>query len=466
MESQPTTSKHSRQGSSGRVLPIRSARGALDISKSPIYPPPSSPIFSPQAESTLLPPTSSSQRAHLPPSPGFSHLSNLAYRAARSPLTPSRTFSAILDTPKDFSALLNPSLYHNLTVLDTPAPFRNASSKLDPLIPLSELIALGQFRRAAAKAAEILTTLGQNLILEQIFDLFYQRLACLTLCNQTALAAQEVKALEDLGSSFYYDEQTGNHRVPWELRVLAVRLQGIGFSDVRKGVVGYYDLVSEVRTTLTSLKKQRNLMEGQDSKAEGHEKEIRMWENRLGDLGIRIANALIEMEDFEGATRFLATLNASSNNSQLRNHQALLWLSLGDIETARSCAGEEKVTIALAYMAEADFEKAAQCWENLIATGDSQDIAIWKHNLSVSLIYLGRVDEAREILESLVSEGHAFHALTFNLSTIYELCSERSRFMKVGLAEKVSQLIDERRANKGDGPLMVGWEKVNGDFKL
>ena len=46
----------------------------------------------------------------------------------------------------------------------------------------------------------------------------------------------------------------------------------------------------------------------------------------------------------------------------------------------------------------------------------------------------------------------AFHALTFNLSTIYELCTERSRALKISLAEKVASM------GLGEGAM--------GDFKL
>ena len=62
------------------------------------------------------------------------------------------------------------------------------------------------------------------------------------------------------------------------------------------------------------------------------------------------------------------------------------------------------------------------------------------------------------MLEDLVNQGHSFHALTFNLSTVYELCTERSRSLKIGLAERVAEM-------EGEGG-EVGWEKVNGDFKL
>jgi trafficking protein particle complex subunit 12 len=61
------------------------------------------------------------------------------------------------------------------------------------------------------------------------------------------------------------------------------------------------------------------------------------------------------------------------------------------------------------------------------------------------------------MLQGLVHEGNAFHALTFNLCTIYELCTDRSRALKVELEEQVASLPDS------DG---TGWEKSVLDFKL
>lgn len=53
--------------------------------------------------------------------------------------------------------------------------------------------------------------------------------------------AQVSKCLGDLGSSFYRHSVSGAHVVLWELRVLAVRLQALGFGDWRRGVMGCYE---------------------------------------------------------------------------------------------------------------------------------------------------------------------------------------------------------------------------------
>ena len=60
------------------------------------------------------------------------------------------------------------------------------------------------------------------------------------------------------------------------------------------------------------------------------------------------------------------------------------------------------------------------------------------------------------LLEQLVDSGNASHTLLFNLTTMYELCTERSRTLKLRLAERVAAM-DETSS---------GWEKTNADFKL
>ncbi len=64
--------------------------------------------------------------------------------------------------------------------------------------------------------------------------------------------------------------------------------------------------------------------------------------------------------------------------------------------------------------------------------------------------------QARKLLESLVEEGHSFHGLTFNLSTIYELSTEKARALKLDLTDKVAAQPESE----------AGWEKANVDFKL
>ncbi|KAH6678177.1 hypothetical protein B0J14DRAFT_582107 [Halenospora varia] len=449
MDSSPTEStpkRHSRHGSSTRTLPRRSTRGPLDSAD---------PIANPLASPTTLAHQTSSQ---LSPRPSRYH------------------------TPH-FSYLLRPEIYHPLTLLDVPPPFRTPTSQPAPTSSLQSLIQLGHFRSAAIKAAQLLTSPSLSPSNhEEIFFLLYTRLSSLTLCNQTPLAAQEVKSLEDLNSSYYRDDESGVHLVPWCLRVLAVRLQGMGYADARRGVMGYYDLAREARLSLSSIKKALATDEFDDGEQERLEEEKRMWEERLAELGVRVASALIEMEDLEGAAKFLSTLNASQF-PQLETQKALLYLCLGDVDAARlsissasrnssptstmssSTDKERDVILALAHIADSEYAESVKVWESLLETTPENDpeVAMYQQNLAVCYLYLGRMDSAREILEKLTDTSATFHALTFNLSTIYELCTERSRALKIGLAEKVADILVESR-KQGEGER--AGEKVNGDFKL
>ncbi|KAL1841311.1 hypothetical protein VTJ49DRAFT_7148 [Mycothermus thermophilus] len=391
--------------------------------------------------------------------------------------------------PKDFSFLLRPEIYHPLTQANVPPPFRNPPDPPPaPDTPIDELIAHGHFRAAAIAAARALTSPpGDDTTPEgpldptdhrRIFHLFYTRLACLTLIDATPLAAQEVKALGDLHSAFYYysptpthppaddggsttkqksgppqQQQQQQHLVPWPLRVLAIRLQALGFGDPRRAVMSYYELAREARTRLAA------------AVAAEAEAEAAVWRERLVDLGVRVAGALAEMDDLAGAVEHLRTLprgsGAGSSGGMERMREALLWLQLGDVQAARAClaleacpggdddAAEggaegrrdvaERVVDALCDMADGEYETALGKWT---ALREEQ---------------AGKEDEmGRVLLEEMVEAGRSSHTLLFNLSTMYELCTDRSRGLKARLAEKVAL----------NGDRTAGWEKTNADFKL
>ena len=60
------------------------------------------------------------------------------------------------------------------------------------------------------------------------------------------------------------------------------------------------------------------------------------------------------------------------------------------------------------------------------------------------------------MLEKLIGQGYKSPALLFNLTTMYELCSDHAKDLKLALAERLAGL--------DEGPL--GWERTNVDLKL
>ncbi|EEU36545.1 uncharacterized protein NECHADRAFT_69870 [Fusarium vanettenii 77-13-4] len=423
---------HSRNKSVTKTRPRSSTKGPLDVDDDPLT-------------------------SHQPAAVAAHRASTHRPRIS-SPLPRSSTGTPVSQLgeakAKDFSFLLRPEIYHPLTPLNVPVAFRNSQKQPSPEAPLEELLANGHFRAAAIAAVQELTGSGASGGIDptdsaKIFSLLYTRLACLTLIDATPLAAQEVKALEDLNDiRKYVDETTGEHLVPWELRVLNVRLQALGFGDARRAVMSYHDLAREARDRIAKAAAQ-------------HDNSVtELWKARLGDLGIQVAGALIELEDLTGAAHHLSTLR-DRGDGRMTLSKALLWLHLGDADSARACARQvsasdenaEKLITALCDMADAEYENALESWKELKETMDDEMVGV---NTAVCLLYLGRIQEGREILEELVDSGLSSHTLLFNLSTVYELCTEKHRNMKLKLTERVAAMEVSS----------AGWEKTNSDFKL
>lgn len=316
---------------------------------------------------------------------------------------------------KDLSFLLRHSNFHTLSHLDIPPPLRSEFLILNPGEPLSttlgtleKLLAEGRFLIAAHFSASVLTSsLISPTDIKIIFSLFYTRLACLDLSGNTVIAAQESKALEDLSSAFYYIDlkpesaavdndkglelekehvQDPRHIVPWPLRVLAVRLQSIGFGDSRRSIGGLYEIGLEAR---------REIM-----RSEATEAERELWKKRLADLGVRSVNALIEMGDFDAARRSLDNLRVpgpESNITKLR--KALLLLRIGDLDAASQIFGDANETKEAALlkplisMSDGRFADAVAEWRILGEDRTRTDGALVAQNLAVCLLYAGQLDE-------------------------------------------------------------------------
>ena len=213
---------------------------------------------------------------------------------------------------KDLSFLLDRSIYHSLSQADVAPPFRQAVSNLSTLSesPISHVHGLlrdGDLYAAAQVSGDLLT--GDTVLsteTETIFHLLGIRYGCLELLGQTTMAASESKALLDLSSPFYFveentkdqmkDRSSSNarrppeHIMPHELRVQSLRLQSIGFSDPRRGIVSLYDLANEIRDRIAFL----------DTTEDGA-KECKIWRDRLTELGLRVVEQLYNLGDVDCA---------------------------------------------------------------------------------------------------------------------------------------------------------------------
>lgn len=319
-----------------------------------------------------------------------------------------------LELSKDLSYLLRYNIYHSLSQIDVPPALRSEFVSLTPDEPLpaslktlEKLLAEGNFLLAAYLSGTILTSsIISPTDVKTISALFYTRLACLELSGNVILAAQECKALEDLSSAFYYIPSTlesasagsgggkddghmdyPRHIMPWPLRVLAVRLQSIGFGDSRRGIAGLYELGLEAR---------REIMRpgiGQE--------EQKIWKERLADLGIRTVNALIEMGDFDAAKRALNNLRTADADESHKMRKALLLLLVGDLDAAQKVFGgsseaADAIFTPLLSMAEGRYADAAGEWRAVLESEKKKvDHALVTQNLAVCLLYTGELNEVR-----------------------------------------------------------------------
>ena len=212
------------------------------------------------------------------------------------------------------------------------------------------------------------------------------------------------------------------------------------------------------------------------------ESERGIWKERLADLGIRSVNALVEMGDLDAAKRSLEGLRAPNTQAEtVQLRKALLYLRIGDIDAAQKVfdgprdSKEAALLKPLLSMSDGHYQNAIDEWRALLEDNQRTDGALVAQNLAVCLLYTGQLDEvsqhsdmnmyllthcsmkARQLLESQVAANHSFTSLIFNISTVYELCSDNAGQLKGQLAATISHQPISGQTNL---------DRSNADFKL
>ena len=380
-----------------------------------------------------------------------------------------------LSERKDLSFLLGPGIYGSVSQNDIPATFQtlsDGSSLKTEMVAeyierINALLRQGDYLSAARTSAIALTNSDvSHFDSSTILQLLEIRLSCLELVGSLAQAAQESKALEDLNSAFYYvggqsednEAEKGNairpvqrHIMPFSLRLQATRLQAIGFSDLRRGVSALYEIALECRDHLSSpltLREDRIL-----------------WTQRLEEVGIRVVNSLIELGDLECARRTLLSQHAAKAEKSGRwlSRVVLLLLRIGDVSAAEQVLARStevddlSLLLPLIQLGKGEYQEATSAWEAMLGNGHNMDqAALIKQNLAVAYLYIGRIRDARRLLEDLIEDGQTFQSLTFNLATLYDLNSDKARDLKLALAGRIA-------ARPSSKPKVM---RTNADFKL
>ena len=435
-------SLHSRKPSTRSALPRRNTRGPLD-GDDPLSPPTAS--GSPAQQSLTSSVVSQVQRT-----------SGDGREPQDQPRVDATNGYEPESEEKDLSFLLDASIYHPLGQLEVPAPFRRPFPELSvahtevskTFQQIDSLLSQCDYLGAAYLSGALLSSGALKATNQrQIFRALQIRYSCLELSGNLLLAAQEAKALEDLGSAFYYagligDESAAEHAadrplprhiMPFALRLQALRLQSVGFSDPRRGVVSLYDLGLECREHIAST-----------STSEEHRP---LWVQRLEEVGIRVVNALIEMGDLDCARRTLETMKPSDPNatSTWAYRKVMLCLKMGLVAEARGLIDAPnlqqpniQVLRLLAAVADDRLDDAVSLLTEPDSDANTDLVALAKQNVALALLYRGEIQKARSLMETLIDEHESFSTLTINLATIHDLTSDQSRELKLALASKIA----------------------------
>ena len=349
----------------------------------------------------------------------------------------------------DLEFLKDSTSYQELGTEDIPEVFLNSQNQPPLDTPLSDLLQHGYFRHAAERT---ITDLSRCLSddAQRILQLLYTRLACLVQISRADLASVEAAALTDYLARNPPGASDLVPLIPWELRLLLVRLQSIAAADGgRRGVMALYALAAEVRA---------HIKNAQDTATEA---DVSLWSARLQDLGLRVADTLVEMGELETATRHLDLL-VDVDNDELAFRKALLRLRVGDVGGAQRSLDRIQGTArreglsSLLDVANGNMELAVEKWQSRFEE-DPED-ALFGSNLAVGLLYTGKISQARQVFEEVAQRIPAFAGILFNLGTVYELCTEQALERKAKLAARV--------ANNAPTSASGGWERANFEFKL
>lgn len=349
----------------------------------------------------------------------------------------------------DLSFLQDQANYRQIPTQDIPEAFLNSQNQPPVGTPLADLLQHGHFRRAAETSLDDLAQCAPD-DAKRILQLLYTRLACLVLISRPDIASHEAAALTDVLARSPPEVDELVPLIPWELRLLLVRLQSIAAADGgRRGIMSLYALAAEVRQHIKA------------AGDEGRNDNLSAWSTRLSDLGLRVADTLVEMGELETATRHLDTL-VDVPGDEFAYRKALLRLRVGDLGGAQRCIEKVQDPIrrrsldALVDAANGGFTKALEQWRSL--SEEDRGNGLFASNLAVGLLYTGRIAKAKEVFQNVAQQLPAFPGLLFNVGTVYELCTEQAIEGKKALAQNIAEKVPSAESG--------GWERCNFEFKL
>ncbi|XP_031555083.1 trafficking protein particle complex subunit 12-like [Actinia tenebrosa] len=342
---------------------------------------------------------------------------------------------------------------------------------------LRDLLSAECWRAALDFTSRFLTAHGQGvgqygqraMHTHKTLQVWFCRIALLYKLQMYSTAEAELEAFKnfdqpDLYYEFYPETYPGRKgcMVPFSLRILLAELP----QHSGKPNEALDRLYSLQRTCKAVLKNLANGLDEDGSKSadksdDMREAAVKMWNERELRVLYAIGNCFLAVKDYNLAVSVFESIIKQDETLSAALYSGIgrIYLQLGDLERAENYFKivEERATgdpenmstvvmnkgfMALARGSHEDAHK-----HFVAATKLDPENSVATNNVAVCLLFLGKLKEALQVLESIIWSNppkNLNDGLLFNLCTIYELESSWSLQKKQKLLELVSQY-------KGDG---------------
>ncbi|CAE6429027.1 unnamed protein product [Rhizoctonia solani] len=287
-----------------------------------------------------------------------------------------------------------------------------------------ETLVMSNSWRALARMAKdqiVATSSSETTLILDLWSLRLTSLARMRLFNQATAECSNLYSVLSTISPL----STRRQVVPFELDVFHARTM-YWAGDLK----GYLDeLVRLIRVCKSMARK--------DGKG--------VWTERGMRTGMMVVTQLIEMQDYPGALAILRPLATSPTAPpEIRFALARIMMEAGDTKSVKTALeGVEKDAIITALEA-AMLGRWTEAEEVLRKAYEKEnDNVVVINNLAVVLLSCGKLDEAIELLETMLKASPAsfvaVEPFLYNLATLYELRSNAAVDRKRNMLREVAQ---------------------------
>ncbi|XP_071118783.1 trafficking protein particle complex subunit 12-like [Haliotis cracherodii] len=342
---------------------------------------------------------------------------------------------------------------------------------------LEHLISAGCLRAAVDLTGKMLADAGQGEATggeptqqsQYTLQLWFCRLSLLVRLRLYDVADTELRGFQtldtpDLYYEFYphlYPGRRGS-MVPFGMRLLHAELPSF-LGRNQEALDKLYYVLAVINRMLcnldTGLAEDGSVWE---MSADSRNKSMELWRQREVQTLYKIAGVMVFVKDYEAALSVYESLEekVKDNMESLRSGIGRIYLQMGNVPDALTIfkqleAESEKgdnttscrnsVNRGLAAMCQNNFSEAYGHFKLAVQLEPLNTCAV--NNMAVCSLYLGRLKDALNTLESLVHRDPAnnlHEGILFNLCTLYELESSRALHKKQTMLDLVSR-------HKGDG---------------